>query len=97
MDRVRLSTATASPLEVVRKRPLAKKLDVSPWTIDRWRADPDSQFPQPLWLSPTTPVWRVVEVEHWLSTRPKGGLSPVDHAGRPPAKRGERRRVHKDT
>jgi predicted DNA-binding transcriptional regulator AlpA len=63
------------PLEVMRKRELAKLLKVSPWTIDNWRRD-DPQFPPPIWMTLTTPVWRVVDIERWLATRQRGGLSP---------------------
>jgi predicted DNA-binding transcriptional regulator AlpA len=57
---------------LIRKRPLAKRLGVSPWTIDRWRRL--GTFPPPIELSPTVLAWRLCDVEAWLRTRP-GGVS----------------------
>jgi predicted DNA-binding transcriptional regulator AlpA len=64
------------PLEHIRKRQLAKLLTVSPWTLDRWRAT-DPSFPQPVWLSDSTPAWRVIDIQDWLARRSKGGLAPA--------------------
>jgi predicted DNA-binding transcriptional regulator AlpA len=44
------------PLDLIRKRPLAKRLGVSPWTTDRWRKTGD--FPEPIWLSDVVLAWR---------------------------------------
>ena len=67
--------AEPSPPEVLRKRELARRLSLNPWTLDRWRKS-DSSFPQPIWLSATTPVWLVAEVDAWLGSRPRGGIAP---------------------
>jgi predicted DNA-binding transcriptional regulator AlpA len=56
--------------DLIRKRPLARRLGVSPWTIDRWRKV--GIFPSPIELSPTVLAWRVRDVEEWLKTRPGG-------------------------
>jgi len=61
--------------EVLRKRELAQRLSVNPWTLDRWRRS-NPTFPQPIWLSATTPVWFVAEIDAWLGSRPRGGLAP---------------------
>jgi predicted DNA-binding transcriptional regulator AlpA len=66
---------TPDPLALLSKRALASLLAINPWTLDRFRkSDPD--FPEPIWISGTTPRWRKVEVERWLATRQKGGVSP---------------------
>jgi len=63
------------PLALLAKRQLAELLAVDPWTIDRWRkSDPD--FPEPIWVSGTTPRWQRVEVERWLASRRRGGKAP---------------------
>jgi predicted DNA-binding transcriptional regulator AlpA len=63
------------PLALLTKKQLAELLAVDPWTIDRWRkGDPD--FPEPIWLSGTTPRWKRVAIDHWLATRQRGGTSP---------------------
>ena len=55
------------PLDLIRKRPLAKRLGVSPWTIDRWRKAGD--FPEPIWLSDAVLAWRVTDIDEWLRRR----------------------------
>jgi predicted DNA-binding transcriptional regulator AlpA len=67
--------AIDDPSALLTKRNLAELLAVNPWTLDRWRKR-DSDFPDPLWISGTTPRWRRTDVERWLESRPKGGLSP---------------------
>lgn len=63
------------PLTLVTKQQLASLLAVDAWTIDRWRkSDPD--FPQPVWISGTTPRWPRVEIDRWLASRQRGGTSP---------------------
>jgi predicted DNA-binding transcriptional regulator AlpA len=74
------ATITTDPLSLLSKQALAELLGVDPWTIDRWRRpdEPtfDPSFPSPLWISGATPRWKRTEVEAWLSTRQRGGLSP---------------------
>ena len=70
-----LPPPVVDPLALLTKRQLAELLAVDPWTIDRWRkGDPD--FPEPIWLSGTTPRWKRVAIDHWLATRQHGGISP---------------------
>jgi predicted DNA-binding transcriptional regulator AlpA len=76
MERVSLAKANgaarpspADAITTIRKRDLAARLGVSPWTIDRWRQQPEQNFPQPLWLSASTPVWRVEDVLRWMNER----------------------------
>jgi len=71
MERVRIRSS--DPLALIRKRPLAKRLSVNPWTIDRWRKA--GKFPPPIWLSETVPVWRVADIERWLRDRESGSSS----------------------
>jgi predicted DNA-binding transcriptional regulator AlpA len=83
------------PLQLLSKQQLAELLGVDPWTIDRWRR-PDEpthipDFPQPVWVSNATPRWRRVEVEAWLSTRQRGGLSPNWQAHPKPTHKGRGR------
>jgi predicted DNA-binding transcriptional regulator AlpA len=63
------------PLALITKADLARLLNVTPWTLDRWRkADPS--FPEVIWLSDSTPRWRRIDVEKWLASRQRGGTSP---------------------
>jgi predicted DNA-binding transcriptional regulator AlpA len=62
----RADSAFAS-IQLIRKRPLARLLGVNSWTVDRWRKK--GTFPRPIWLSPTTPVWKLSDVEKWLDER----------------------------
>jgi predicted DNA-binding transcriptional regulator AlpA len=48
-------------------------LPMSPATIWRMNADPDSGFPKPFKLAPNTTVWRTNEVLEWISSKAKGG------------------------
>lgn len=57
----------ALQLATIRKRPLARLLGVSAWSIDRWRKL--GQFPEPIWLGPSTPVWRISDVDAWMTKR----------------------------
>jgi predicted DNA-binding transcriptional regulator AlpA len=74
------SATSIDPLSMLSKQQLAELLGVDPWTVDRWRrpseATYDPSFPEPIWISNATPRWRRSEIEHWLATRQRGGLSP---------------------
>jgi predicted DNA-binding transcriptional regulator AlpA len=63
------------PLALIAKRDLARLLAVNTWTLDRWRKS-DPSFPEPLWLTDSTPRWRRVDVAKFLASRPQGGTSP---------------------
>jgi predicted DNA-binding transcriptional regulator AlpA len=65
----------AARIGLVRKRALARLLMISPWNLDRWRKD-DPHFPKPVWISGSTPAWRVADIEAWLTSRQHGGLAP---------------------
>jgi predicted DNA-binding transcriptional regulator AlpA len=67
--------ATNDPLALIGKFALADVLAVDKWTLDRWRKK-DSSFPQPVWISGSTPRWKRTEIERWLATRPSGGRAP---------------------
>lgn len=58
----------------LRKHALAARLGISPWTLDRLRTNP--AFPQPTWINDSTPIWSVADVEAYLASRPRGGVSP---------------------
>jgi predicted DNA-binding transcriptional regulator AlpA len=65
-----------SNLELISKAQLAALIGVNTWTIDRWRRiDPD--FPAPIWISPSTPRWRRVDIETWIAQRPRGSVAPA--------------------
>ena len=87
-----VASSPSHPLELVRKRQLARLLQVSPWTIDRWRRT-DPAFPQPIWVSASMPAWRIVEVEQWLTSRQRGGVAPAWEQGSRPTSRRRRRQV----
>jgi len=70
------------PLTHLTKQDVARLCGVNPWTIDRWRKDPNSDFPQPVWLSDITPRWRRSDIEAWLSALPQGGVSPASEKRR---------------
>jgi predicted DNA-binding transcriptional regulator AlpA len=78
------------PLNLIAKRDLAKLLNINPWTVDRWRRK-QRDFPQPLWVSPTTPRWRRVDVETWLASRQHGGRAPEWQKSKPRRKQRKRR------
>jgi predicted DNA-binding transcriptional regulator AlpA len=61
-------------LQLIRKRALARMLCVNSWTIDRWRKD--ESFPKPIWLSNSTPAWKLSDIEAWLESRERGGAAP---------------------
>jgi predicted DNA-binding transcriptional regulator AlpA len=55
--------AAADAVGLIDKERLCERLGVSPWTLQRMvRA---AKFPAPIWLGPTTPRWRLAEVEAW--------------------------------
>jgi predicted DNA-binding transcriptional regulator AlpA len=86
------SASPPHPLDLIRKRELARRLGVSPWTVDRWRRN-DPDFPQPLWVSACMPAWRIVEVEQWLTSRQRGGVAPAWEQASRPISRRRRRQV----
>jgi predicted DNA-binding transcriptional regulator AlpA len=53
------------------KEQVAEYLGVHPSTIDRYKRDPPSGFPEPYWLTPTNPRWSRDEVEAWVASRPR--------------------------
>ncbi|MXZ86476.1 MAG: AlpA family phage regulatory protein [Acidimicrobiia bacterium] len=56
------------PLHLIRADELAKRLGVSTTTLWRWaNGNGHPTFPQPIRLSPRVKVWRVADVEAWLS------------------------------
>jgi len=63
MQRVRLP----HPIDLIRKKPLARRFGVSPWTILRWSQK--GRFPKPIRLSDQVVAWRLSDVEAWLRTR----------------------------
>ena len=53
-------------IDLIKKRDLAKRLAVSPWTIDEWVRK--GKFPPPIYVMPGAPArWRVKDVEAWLA------------------------------
>ena len=64
------------PLALIDKRGIAMLCGVNPWTVDRWRKNPSTGFPAPIWLSDTTARWSRAAIAAWLQSRPSGGLSP---------------------
>jgi predicted DNA-binding transcriptional regulator AlpA len=67
MQRVSLKTRDQLPIQLIRKKELAKMLGVDRWTIDRYRREmPD--FPRPLKFSEQVLVWDLTEIKAWLST-----------------------------
>ena len=62
-----------NPLSLIRKRPLAKRLGVSPWTLMRWVKL--GRFPPPLMLSDVVLAWRTADVEKWLRQRERGAAN----------------------
>jgi predicted DNA-binding transcriptional regulator AlpA len=70
------TVAIDDDLVVLTKGELATLLGVNPWTVDRWRRKSGLDFPQPIWLSGTTPRWRRAEVRSWLASRQQGGVAP---------------------
>jgi predicted DNA-binding transcriptional regulator AlpA len=71
-------------IQLIRKRALAKLLDCNPWSIDRYRKA--GKFPQPVWLSDTTPAWRIVDIEAWIAERQQHSPSkPKNSANTSPA------------
>lgn len=58
------------PLHLIKKRPLAKLLGISPWTLDRlWKSD---RFPPPIRLSDQCICWRYSTVQEFLASREGG-------------------------
>jgi len=78
------------PLELLTKREVAALVKCNAWTLDRWRRDrPD--FPKPVWLSDVIMRWWRRDIEAWLLSRQKGGLSPAWENGNQPHKNGSGR------
>jgi predicted DNA-binding transcriptional regulator AlpA len=63
------------PPQLLTKRDVASLLRLNPWSVDRLRRT-DTTFPECVWISGTSPRWRVSDIEQWLSSRPTGGTSP---------------------
>ena len=63
MQRVKL----VDPLQLIRKRQLAKLLGVNVWTIDHWRRH--GRIPQPIKLSAQILGWRRCDIDQWLDQR----------------------------
>jgi predicted DNA-binding transcriptional regulator AlpA len=63
MRRVKLT----DPLELIRKRELAKILGVHVWTIDYWRRL--GRIPPPIILSQQVVAWRRTDIEAWLDDK----------------------------
>lgn len=74
-----VTTPDPSADEHIQKRPLAKRLGVSPWTVDRYRRSGD--FPEPFWLAAVTPVWRWSEIRAWLERRRAAKAPRAKRAG----------------
>lgn len=55
------------PMQLIRKRELAKLLGVNPWTLDNWRRR--GSIPKPIILSGQVVAWRRLEIERWLAER----------------------------
>ncbi len=70
------------PLDTIRKRALAKKLNINPWTLMRWVKS--GQFPPPIKLTDIVFVWRVADVEAWLREREGVRLVPEPQKIAPP-------------
>lgn len=68
---------TDHPLATIRKKPLAAYLNVSPWTLDRWRKSRSNQFPLPIQISDHVLVWRIRDIELWLMQRQLGGTTGI--------------------
>ena len=63
MQRVKL----VDPLELIRKRELARMLNVHAWTNDHWRRH--GRIPPPIVLSPQVLGWRRSDIENWLKEK----------------------------
>jgi predicted DNA-binding transcriptional regulator AlpA len=63
------------PPQLLTKREVAELLRLNPWSVDRLRRT-DPAFPECVWISGTSPRWRLSDIESWLSSRPTGGTSP---------------------
>jgi predicted DNA-binding transcriptional regulator AlpA len=55
------------PLQLIRKRELARLLRVNPWTIDNWRKR--GRIPAPVCISPQIVAWRRTDIDRWLIER----------------------------
>jgi prophage regulatory protein len=51
-------------LDLIRRNELARRLQVSTWSLMRWAAQ--GKFPKPLRLGDNIVAWRVADVEAWL-------------------------------
>jgi predicted DNA-binding transcriptional regulator AlpA len=63
-------------LALLSKKQLAELLSIDAWSIDRWRRDPDSGFPPPIWIGGNTARWRRADIETWLNNCRAGGKAP---------------------
>lgn len=81
---------TNHPLALMSKRDIAALFRVHTWTVDEWRRK-SCGFPDPIWLSNTTARWRRADIEAWLVSRRRGGVSP-DWDKRPTMRRRKRSR-----
>jgi hypothetical protein len=88
----RTTTTTTDPLKSLTKAQVSDLLECSPWMVDRARKaadkrrqeaeengeqlDPDELFPEPYWLTPTSPRWFRTDIQRWLQHRMRGGIAP---------------------
>lgn len=63
------------PLEHMSQKEIAARLKVNTWTVNSIRKS-DPTFPKPIWISDKTPRWSSADILNWMSSRPRGGLSP---------------------
>ncbi|MBV9978217.1 MAG: hypothetical protein JO105_22760 [Hyphomicrobiales bacterium] len=51
------------------KRQVAEMLGARWWKIDRLRRDADAKFPEPYWISQSSPRWSRAEIVEWMRAR----------------------------
>jgi predicted DNA-binding transcriptional regulator AlpA len=61
--------------ELLSKQQFASFLGLNPWTIDRLRKTIPN-FPEPIWVTDKSPRWKKSEVQAYLDSRQRGGVSP---------------------
>ncbi|WP_108682071.1 AlpA family transcriptional regulator [Methyloceanibacter sp. wino2] len=49
---------------MIRKKDLAKRLGVNPWTLDNWRRR--GLMPPPIKITENMLFWRVSDIDAWL-------------------------------